>query len=93
MSVRFKTLAGRAGLPPIRFHDLRHGAASMLLAAGVRPKVISQMLGHATTAFTMDVYTEVADELAEDAAAAIAAFVPRRARPGRTVLLKDHKEV
>ena len=84
VSVRFGTLAGRAGLPPIRFHDLRHGAASMLLAAGVEPKVISQMLGHATVAFTMDVYTEVAEELAEAAAAAIAAFIPRRGQPGIT---------
>jgi integrase len=81
ISVRFGTLADRAGLPPIRLHDLRHGAASMLLAAKVEPKVISQMLGHATVAFTMDVYTEVAEELAESAAEAIAAYVPRRANP------------
>jgi integrase len=81
ISVRFGTVAARAG-PPIRFHDLRHGAASMLLAAGVEPKVISQMLGHATVAFTMDVYTEVAEELAEAAAEAIAAFIPRRGQPG-----------
>jgi integrase len=81
VSVRFGTLAARAGLPPIRFHDLRHGAASMLLAAGVEPKVISQMLGHATVAFAMDVYTEVAEELAEAAAEAIAAFIPRRGLP------------
>jgi len=65
----------------LRFHDLRHGAASMLLAAGVEPRVISQMLGHATVAFTMDVYTEVAEELAEAAAAAIAAYIPRRGQP------------
>ena len=54
----------------------------MLLAAGVEPKVISQMLGHATVAFTMDVYTEVAEELAEVAADAIAAFILRRGQPG-----------
>ena len=52
-------------MPPIRFQDLRHGAASMLLAAKVEPKVISKMLGHATVAFTMDAYTEVAEELSE----------------------------
>lgn len=45
----------------------------MLLAAGQPPKVISEMLGHATVAFTMDVYTEVAE--------ALAAYIPRRARP------------
>jgi site-specific recombinase XerD len=54
----------------------------MLLAAGVEPKVISQMLGHATVAFTMDIYTEVAEELAEAAAEAIAAFIPRHGQPG-----------
>ncbi|MEU6033930.1 tyrosine-type recombinase/integrase [Actinomadura sp. NPDC047616] len=65
-------------LPPIRFHDLRHGAATMLLAAGVDLKVVSEILGHATMAFTGDVYAVVAENLAEDAAATIAAFVPRR---------------
>ncbi len=80
ISARFKVLAGKASLPPIRFHDLSHGAATMLLAAGQPPKVISELLGHSTVAFTMDVYAEVAEELAEAAASAIAAFVPRRAR-------------
>ena len=53
--------------PRSGFHDLRHGAATMLLAAGEPPKVISDMLGHATVAFTMDVYAEVAEELANAA--------------------------
>lgn len=81
ISQRFGALITRADLPPIRFHDLRHGAASMLLAAGQPPKVISDSLGHATVAFTMDTYTEVAEELADAAAEAIAAYIPRRARP------------
>jgi integrase len=51
----------------------------MLLAAGQPPKVISEILGHATVAFTMDTYTEVAEELADAAPAAIAAYIPRRA--------------
>jgi integrase len=67
-----------ADLPPVRFHDLRHGTATMLLAAGQPIKVISEILGHATSAFTADVYTEVAQELADAAAVAIAAFVPRK---------------
>jgi integrase len=70
----------REGLPPIRFHDLRHGTATMLLAAGQPPKVISEVLGHATVAFTIDVYTEVAEELADAAMAALAAYIPRRSR-------------
>lgn len=79
VSTRFDTLAARAGLPPITLHGLRHGAATMLLAAGQPPKVISEVLGHSTVAFTMDVYTEVAGELADAAASAIAAYIPRRA--------------
>ena len=71
----------RDGLPPIRFHDLRHGTATMLLAAGQPPKVISEVLGHATVAFTMDVYTEVAEELADAAMEALAAYIPRRSAP------------
>ncbi len=51
----------------------------MLLAAGQPPKVVSEILGHSTVAFTMDVYTSVAEELADSAASAIAAYVPRRA--------------
>jgi hypothetical protein len=46
----------------------------MLLAAGQPPKVISEVLGHATVAFTMDVYTEVAEELADAAMEALAAL-------------------
>ena len=80
ISERFGTLAARAGLPPVRFHDLRHGAASMQLAAGTSMKVVSELLGHATYAFTADVYTSVSEELAESAASAIAAFVPRKNR-------------
>jgi integrase len=83
ISVRFDTLATRAGLPPITLHGLRHGAATMLLAAGQPPKVVSEILGHATTAFTMDVYTEVAEELADaaaEAAEALSAYIPRAPR-------------
>ncbi len=90
ISTRFQTLSARAELPPIRFHDLRHGAATMLLAARVEPKVISKMLGHATTAFTMDVYTEVAEELADAAATAIASFIPRRAKTVPNEDINDH---
>jgi integrase len=81
----FKALVRRAGLPPVRFHDLRHGAATMLTAAGQPVKVVSEVLGHSTVAFTADIYVTVAEELADAAASAIEAFVPRKNKivPGR----------
>ncbi len=65
-------------LPPIRFHDLRHGAATMLLASGAPMKLVADVLGHASSSFTSDVYAVVAEELAEQAARAIVTFIPRR---------------
>jgi hypothetical protein len=56
------------------------GAATMQSAAGVQPKVDSENLGHSTVAFTLDVYTEVAEQLSEDAATRIGAFIPRKGR-------------
>ena len=78
ISEHFGILAREAGLPPITFHDLRHGSASLLIAAGVDLKTVSQILGHSTVAFTADVYAVVAEELEEAAAAAIEAIVPRK---------------
>ena len=77
VSVRFETLAYRAGLPPVRFHDLRHGAASLCKAAGLDTKFISALLGHARTSFTDDVYVHLFPEVAKAAAEAAAAIVPR----------------
>jgi integrase len=63
LSGLFVRQAKRAGLPPIRLHDLRHSVASVLLARGVHPKVISEMLGHATIALTLDTYSHVIPSL------------------------------
>ena len=75
VSRRFKLLARQAGLPVIRFHDLRHTSASLALAAGVPMKVVSERLGHSSTGITADLYTHVAPALARDAADAIARSV------------------
>lgn len=72
---RFSLLVEKAGLPRIRFHDLRHTHASHLLAAGVNVKVVSERLGHASVAFTLDVYAHVMPGQQADAAAAVAAMV------------------
>jgi integrase len=55
----FKPLLREAGLPNIRIYDLRHTAATLALAAGVSPKVVSEQLGHASVAFTLEVYSHV----------------------------------
>ena len=76
-SNRFEILAYRAGLPPVRFHDLRHGAASLCKAAGLDSKFISALLGHSRTSFTDATYVLVFPEVAKAAAEAAAAIVPR----------------
>jgi integrase len=77
-STRFEILAYRAGLPPVRFHDLRHGAASLAKAAGLDTKYISALLGHSRTSFTDATYVLLFPEVAASAAEAAAAMVPRR---------------
>jgi integrase len=69
MHTRFKQALKRAGLSSqVRFHDLRHFAATLMLAAGVHPKVASERLGHAQVGITMDLYTHVVEGLDRDAA-------------------------
>jgi integrase len=75
LSGLFVRQAKRAGLPPIRLHDLRHSVASILLARGVHPKVVSEMLGHATIALTLDTYSHVIPSLQQEAASVVAAAV------------------
>jgi integrase len=61
------------GLPPITWHDLRHSAASVMLAAGVPLRVIADILGHATIRVTADLYAHVGLELQRDAAERVSA--------------------
>ena len=63
----FHKLTVRAGLSGIRFHDLRHTFASLMLLLGAKPKVISEALGHSSVAFTMDVYSHIISDMQEDA--------------------------
>jgi integrase len=61
--------SARAGLPRIRFHDLRHTAATVLLEQNVHPKLVQEMLGHATIAVTLDLYSHVTPAMHDEAAA------------------------
>ena len=71
VSTSFRALRRRAGLPPIRFHDLRHAHATLMLLQGVHPKVVSERLGHASVGITLDIYSHVLPSMQE---AAVEAF-------------------
>ena len=73
----FGKLIKETGLPPVRLHDLRHGAASLALAAGADLKVIADQLGHCSIVLTADTYISVATELGLAAAEAVARLILR----------------
>jgi integrase len=64
---KFKELVKRHSFPEIRFHDLRHTHATMLLQQGVNPKIVSERLGHSNISITLDTYTHVSDTIQKDA--------------------------
>jgi integrase len=68
---RFKELIERADVPKIRFHDLRHCHATLLLQEGLPAKVVSERLGHASIAITLDTYSHVLPNMQEQAADSI----------------------
>jgi integrase len=67
----FRPLLERAGLPRIRFHDLRHTCATILLSKGTHPKIVQEMLGHATITQTMDTYSHVLPDMQDGAVSAL----------------------
>jgi integrase len=67
----FKPLLRQAGLPDIRFHDLRHTSATLLLARGTNPKIVQEMLGHARVGLTLDTYSHVTPSMQHEAARAM----------------------
>ena len=71
----FHMLAYLAGLPPIRLHDLRHGAATLLLAAGHDMKVVQETLGLSSITIAADTYTSVLPQLARKSAEDVAALI------------------
>ena len=89
---RFRTLIKELDLPPIRLHDLRHGAATIALASHADLKVIQQMLGHSSIVTTADTYTSVLPETAHRAAQATADMVMKAAHtiPGAGRQVPEH---
>ena len=63
----FHQLLKDAGLPPMRFHDLRHSAATILFVAGVNPKVIQELLGHSKISMTLEIYSHVLPSMQQEA--------------------------
>ena len=70
-----KTLLKRAGLPSIRFHDLRHTFATHALASGVDAKTLSGILGHTQASFTLDTYTHVTGDMQKRASEIVGGFM------------------
>jgi integrase len=67
LSHNFARIVKQAGLENVRFHDLRHTFASLMLLQGAKPKVISEALGHSSVAFTMDVYSHIIEGMQSEA--------------------------
>ena len=63
----FRPLLVKAGLPIMKFHELRHSAASLLLSMGVHPKIVQELLGHSTVSITLDIYSHALPSLQEEA--------------------------
>jgi integrase len=72
----FHKIAMVAGLTGVRFHDLRHTFASLMLLRGAKPKVISEALGHASVAFTMDTYSHIIEGMQSDAMSLLDEVLP-----------------
>ena len=72
---RFNRAVAKAGLPPIRLHDVRHCYATAALASGISPKIVSERLGHASVAFTLSVYGHMIPGLDREAADQVAAMI------------------
>lgn len=85
---RFRSLVGVAGLRPVRLHDLRHGYASLAMAAGVPLPIVSKLIGHSSVAITADLYSHLLEGVGEAAAEQVAALV-RRPMPSALRAVSD----
>ncbi len=82
----FAEILKAAGLPRVRIHDLRHTAATLLLAQGVHPRVVMELLGHSQIAITMNIYSHVVPALRKDAADQMEAILNPPEKPVATTV-------
>jgi integrase len=82
VAARFDKVARQAGVPRIRFHDLRHTAATLMLANGEHPKKVQAQLGHANISITLDRYSHVTEGMQRDAADRLEELIQKAAANG-----------
>jgi integrase len=70
LSAAWPRFLAKAGLPHVRFHDLRHAHATLMLLQGVHPKIVSERLAHASIGITLDTYSHVLPGMQGEAASA-----------------------
>lgn len=75
LAKHFRSTLKAADLPRIRLYDLRHTVATLALAAGVSPKVVSEQLGHASAVFTLDTHPHVLPHMQDEAATKVEAML------------------
>jgi integrase len=69
-STAWRKFLAQRGLPAVRFHDLRHGHATLMLLQGIHPKIVSERLGHSSIGITLDIYSHVLPTMQAEAARA-----------------------
>lgn len=87
-----QALAAESGLPRKRLHDLRHGSASLQIAAGIDLAIVSKRLRHSSVSITADTYTHLLKGVGRQAAEAAASLVPRAVRTHETEAEQDHED-
>jgi integrase len=78
ISQHFERLAKRTGLPStVRFHDLRHTCATLLLSKGIHSKIVQEILGHSTVSITLDTYSHVLPNMQKEAVRAMEGMISK----------------
>ncbi len=75
LAAPFRRLIEAAGVPPLRFHNLRHTCATLVLAEGIHPKVVQERLGHSDVGMTLNRYSHVMPGMQRQAADALDAAI------------------